>query len=109
MSLYSTISATVQLENNAIEPTQMYSQLTPEKPSVLAEERVFVYIPKATYNSYGIAKFLPTQFTIVNGEVQLNPHFITTLKEALARPDLITSVEEPEDIQLWYKVIESTG
>ena len=44
MSLYSTISAKVQLENTAIEPTQLYSQLTPEKPSVLAEERGYLYI-----------------------------------------------------------------
>jgi len=50
---------------------KLYTQIVPEKPSILAEERVFVYVPKVTSNAAGIAKFLPEQFTVINGQVSI--------------------------------------
>lgn len=85
-----------------VSPT-LYSSLVPEKPSILAEERIFVYVPKASYDNAGIAKFATDQFTILDTEVSLNSEFIQELKEWLAKPDMVVSVDTPADSQLWYK------
>jgi len=65
-------------------PQRIYTAIVPEKPAVLAEERIFVYVPKVTYDSAGIAKFAPTQFTILNGEVSLNQNYFVEMIEAVA-------------------------
>lgn len=107
-----TISAEVNVATPEVqpiaqaEPTNLYAEIVPEKPSILAEERVFVYIPKVTSASLGIAKFTASQFNIVNGEVSLKPAFVEELQETTAAPSFIVSAEEPALVQTWYKVIE---
>jgi len=55
-------------------PHRLYSLIVPEKPAIIAEERIFVYVPKVTYHHAGIAKFEPAHFNIIDGKVSLkNP------------------------------------
>jgi len=81
-------------------PQRIYTSIVPEKPAVLAEERIFVYVPKVTFNSAGIAKFVPEQFNILNGEVSLNQnYFVEIIAEAAA--EVLTKhrgVFFPEDL-----------
>lgn len=46
-------------------------QITPVKPKVLANERVFVYVPKATTGAVGIASYNSRDFSVNNGQVSL--------------------------------------
>ena len=62
----------VQPTNFGIAHTnRLYTIIIPEKPNILAEERIFVYVPKVTYNSPGIAKFEPAHFFVIDGKVSL--------------------------------------
>ena len=55
------------LQNNIFQ-----NRVQPVKPAILEEERVFVYVPKASANTPGIASFKSDDFTVSsNGEVEL--------------------------------------
>jgi len=72
---------------------RLYTQIIPEKPSILAEERIFVYVPKVAYGSAGIAKFATGQFNVINGEVSLKPSYLAEmLASNLIKPELILIV-----------------
>ncbi len=58
---------------------RLYTQLVPEKPNILAEERIFVYVPKVAYNRPGIARFATNQFNIVDGQVSIKQSFLVNL------------------------------
>ncbi len=58
---------------------RLYTEIIPERPSVIAHERIFVYVPKVTKTTPGIAKYALEQFNIVNGEVSLNNKYLETL------------------------------
>jgi len=45
--------------------------IVPLKPEVLAQERVFVYVPEATNNNKGIASFDANHFGVVKGHVSM--------------------------------------
>ncbi len=100
---YSSIPTTIS--QSGTEPNQLYTQITPEKSAALAEERIFVYMPKVTMNNAGIAKFVPSQFTIINGEVSVHPQYIEYLRSTLASSDILASPEEPTDAQIWLKEV----
>ena len=89
------------------EPTNLYAEIVPEKPSILAEERIFVYIPKVAPGSLGIAKFMNSQFNVVDGEVSLKPDFVAELQQAAAEPSFIVSADEPttDTTQILFRVI----
>jgi hypothetical protein len=59
-------------------PHRLYTLLVPEKPAILAEERIFVYVPKVSYDHAGIAKFAAEHFNIVNGTVSIKPEVLTS-------------------------------
>lgn len=46
-------------------------QITPIKPKVLEGERIYVYVPKATKDTPGIASFNKRDFGVNNGQVSL--------------------------------------
>ena len=74
---------------------RLFTAIVPEKPNILAEERIFVYVPKAAYNVAGIAKFLTNQFNIVNGEVSLRTDYLNNaIVTNLLKLELITVVTE---------------
>jgi hypothetical protein len=86
-------------------PHRLYKLLVPEKPAILAEERIFVYVPKASYDSAGIAKFKPTQFNIVDGEVSLKQNYLSTLiSEKLINTEVIVVIEELPSTGLENKI-----
>ena len=107
-NLYAAITSNVETTETNVEPTEptgrqfaysvpnrLYTLLIPEKPDILAEERIFVYVPKVTYNSAGIAKFALTQFNVINGEVSLNSNYLTKLVLAnLLKVELMLIVTE---------------
>lgn len=45
--------------------------IVPNKPRILEQERVFVYVPKATKDAPGIASFNNRDFIVNNGHVQM--------------------------------------
>lgn len=45
--------------------------ITPDKPRVLAEEQIYVYVPMATSTNAGIASYNRDQFDIIGSEVSL--------------------------------------
>lgn len=74
-------------------PNRLYSLLVPEKPAILAEERIFVYVPKATYNTPGIAKFDTEQFNVYEGEVSIKQSYLTEfVLTLLSQPNIIIIV-----------------
>jgi len=98
-----TYATPVDTENDAFAiPQRVYSLIVPEKPAILAEERIFVYVPKVAYDVAGIAKFAPTQFNILNGQVSLNQSYFAEMIIAAANnvgrgiffPDDLPLVEE---------------
>ena len=46
-------------------------QITPVKPKVLSKERVFVYVPRASGTTEGIASYNPNDFNVNNGQVTI--------------------------------------
>lgn len=46
-------------------------QITPEKPKILSQERIYVYVPKATNNTAGIASFPDSDFNVKDGVVTI--------------------------------------
>lgn len=53
-------------------PNNIFQQrIRPVLPRILQNERVFVYVPKATSTSPGIANFPDEDFTVADGEVTL--------------------------------------
>lgn len=67
-------------------------QITPDKPKVLAEERVFVYMPNATETQKGAAKFFARDFAAPLGEVKLRwptEMLVTQLANPLSRPSFV--------------------
>lgn len=93
-------------------PNRLYSLIVPEKPSILAEERIFVYVPTVAYNSAGIAKFAREQFNIVDGEVSIKPSYLT--QEVLAnliKMSLVITVAELPDVGIENRIylLPSTG
>ena len=46
-------------------------QITPVKPKVLAKEHVFVYVPRASGTTEGIASYNPNDFNVNNGQVTI--------------------------------------
>jgi len=66
-------------------------QITPRKPRVLAQERIFVYVPKASNTTAGIASFEQRDFAVNNGQVTLRWPFemiIETLADPIAQPSM---------------------
>jgi hypothetical protein len=66
-------------------------QVVPVKPRVLAQERVFVYVPTATTNQKGIASFETRDFRVNAGQVQLTwpmSQLVETLADPIAQPSL---------------------
>lgn len=55
---------------------RLYTQIVPEKPTILAEERIFVYVPKVSKDNAGIANFSSIQFDIINGKVYIKPSYL---------------------------------
>ena len=45
--------------------------ITPDKPRVLAEEQIYVYVPMATSTNAGIASYNRDQFDVIGSEVSL--------------------------------------
>lgn len=45
--------------------------ITPDKPRVLAEEQIYVYVPMATSTNAGIASYNKDQFDVISSEVSL--------------------------------------
>lgn len=45
--------------------------IVPEKPRILSEERVYVYVPQATNDTAGVASYDSTDFLVNNGKVNL--------------------------------------
>ena len=48
----------------------LQSRLEPEKPKIISQERIYVYVPKATDNKAGIASY-DTDYFRVNNESQV--------------------------------------
>ena len=73
-------------------------QVVPQKPKVLSQERVFVYMPAASEDGKGLASFNPRDFNSPNGYASLRwpmEMLVETLADPLARPAL-TKVTEDE-------------
>ena len=68
-------------------------QITPEKPKVLGEERIYVYIPVAGNNTKGIAAFNSRDFQVnKEGQVSLRwpmEMMVESLANPIDRPSLI--------------------
>lgn len=74
-------------------PHRLYTLLVPEKPAVLAEERIYVYVPKVSPGVAGIARFAQQQFNVLQGEVSLNQTYLAELLAShTIRPELIIVV-----------------
>ena len=64
-------------DKNLFEPKPMFSienpqfSVTPDKPKVLEGERVYVYVPRATLDTPGIASYDSKDFILNNGKVHL--------------------------------------
>jgi hypothetical protein len=76
----------------------LYAAIVPEKPAVLAEERIFVYVPKVTPSTPGIAQFALNQFIIVNGQVFLRDTYIQSIAESDSNSGMTVynSIEEAQ-------------
>jgi hypothetical protein len=112
--LYAAISTNTPEANTSIEatspevrqfaysvPNRLYQQIVPEKPSILAEERIFVYVPKASYDNAGIAKFAIEQFNIIDGRVTIKQSYLSQmLSSNLIKPEVILIVTELPTIGL---------
>mgnify|MGYP001083167195 CR=1 FL=1 len=64
-------------------------QVVPDKPKILAEERIYVYMPKAGDGKKGLASFNTRDFKAVEGHVSLNwpmEMIIETLADPTQRP-----------------------
>lgn len=64
-------------------------QIVPQKPKVLAEERIYVYMPAATGDNKGLASFNPRDFNAPNGYASLKwpvEMLVETLADPLVRP-----------------------
>lgn len=49
----------------------LQKQIQPEQPKVLGEERIYVYVPEATYDDAGIASYNSDDFSVNNGRVKV--------------------------------------
>jgi len=69
----------------------LLQQVTPDKPKVLAEERVFVYMPNASSTKKGAASFNEIDFVAPLGDVKLRwpTKMMVDLADPLLRPSLI--------------------
>lgn len=86
-------------------PNKVYAEIIPEKPNILAEERIFVYVPKVGFNSPGIAKFAAEHFNIVGGEVSLKNSYLTNLIiSSLLKLNLILVVTELPSVGLANRI-----
>lgn len=84
---------------------RLYTQIIPEKPSVLAEERIFVYVPKVTNNRAGIARFLTEQFNIVDGEVSIKSSYLNNIiLGSLLTLELVLIVTELPSVGIANKI-----
>lgn len=54
------------------EVNQIEDIVVPESPKVIDNEHITMYVPKATYNTPGIAAFLSEYFDVIDGSVSLN-------------------------------------
>jgi len=79
-------------------------QINPVKPKILANERIFVYVPNATNASKGIASFNGRDFGVADGHVSLRwpmEMIIEQLGDPLSNPAMIkllgtsTSTDNP--------------
>lgn len=57
-------------------PIYEYDNIDVETPDVVSDEVLHVYIPKATYDSPGIAKFNSKYFNVDNGEVKIKDIYV---------------------------------
>lgn len=87
-------------------------RVTPVKPKVLENERVFVYIPTADSDSKGIAAFDNRDFNSPKGQVTLKwpMETIVNLADPTVRPSLIkVTVDEFVKTQNTVKIIHPTS
>lgn len=63
----------------------------PDKPKILSEERVFVYLPSAGPNQKGIAQFKSKDFVAINGDVKLRwpMDLVVSGSDPLTKPSLV--------------------
>ena len=58
----------------------LQSRLEPEKPKIISQERIYVYVPKATQNRAGIASYDTDYFRVSNeGQVTIKPNTFALL------------------------------
>ena len=92
---------------------RLYTQITPERPLAMAEQKSYVYVPKVTRDSAGIAKFSTDQFNVIDGEVSIKFNYLTNLLSSnLITPDIVLVVTElpviGEDNRIYLVPINST-
>lgn len=91
---------------------QLYQQIVPIKPNILAEERIFVYVPKVTIDQAGIAKFSSDQFNIIGGQVFIQDEYLLNaiLTQFMKATSIYVNKYEPTEtedyISMWYKVLD---
>lgn len=65
--------------------TKTEAFITPTKPNVLSEDRIYVYVPQATSTNAGIASYDRDDFIVTNGDVSLNRE----MRDAHTRPEVV--------------------
>lgn len=75
-------------------PNIFQEQITAEKPKSLAEERVYVYVPRATADTPGIASFDSTYFRLNAGKVYLRETDPTERPSMIMIKDKVEGLEE---------------
>jgi len=72
-------------------------QVTPEKPKVLSEERIYVYLPPASETKKGLASFGSKDFIAPVGEVKLRwpmDMMVQQLADPIIRPSMVKVLED---------------
>lgn len=84
--------------------------VVPQKPKVIAEERIFVYIPTASKNSKGIASYKEQDFNITNSEVSLKwpiKMLVEDLADPISKPSLTKVL--PDEFVKTEKIVTLTN
>lgn len=84
--------------------------VVPESPKVLPNEQLHVYVPMASNNQKGIAKFNEGAFEVVDGEVKLKEKYLNDVgsKSFLSKSNLPNKIygtnDSGEDVNVPYSV-----